>query len=210
MGTLKISDEGTVITQAHVHALTSLDARNAGIADLTGLGVFSSLERLWLYNNNISDLGPLSSLANLQDLGLGDNNISDISALSGLTKLTTINLTHNSIASIDPLASAKNLEYLWASSNQLTNVDVINNFTHMKGADLSRNKVFSAANIKLDPPKYLVMTGQVIEYDITVDFGATFSVDTPIGYDGKHIQPMSIANNGTYDASTGKITWKAD
>ena len=45
MGTLKISDEGTVITQAHVHALTSLDARNAGIADLTGLGVFSSLER---------------------------------------------------------------------------------------------------------------------------------------------------------------------
>jgi hypothetical protein len=54
------------------------------------------------------------------------------------------------------------------------------------------------------------MTGQVIEYDITVDFGATFSVDTPIGYDGKHIQPMSIANNGTYDASTGKITWKAD
>lgn len=210
MGTLKISDEGTVITQAHVHALTSLDARNAGIADLTGLGVFSSLERLWLYNNNISDLGPLSSLANLQDLGLGDNDISDISALSGLTKLTTINLAHNSVASIDPLASAKNLEYLWASSNQLTNVDVINNFTHMKGADLSRNKVFSAANIKLDPPKYLVMTGQVIEYDITVDFGATFSVDTPIGYDGKHIQPMSIANNGTYDASTGKITWKAD
>lgn len=77
MGTLKISDEGTVITQAHVHALTSLDARNAGIADLTGLGVFSSLERLRLYNNNISDLGPLSSLANLQDLGLGDNDISD-------------------------------------------------------------------------------------------------------------------------------------
>ncbi len=210
MDTLKVSNGATTITQNHVRALTSLDARNASITDLTGLSVFSALENLRLYNNNISDLSPLAPLVNLRELGLGDNNISDVSALSGLTKLTTINLAHNSVTSIDPLAGAKNLEYLWASSNQLTNVDVINNFTQMKGADLSRNQVFSAANITLDPPQYLVMTGQVIEYDVTVDFGATFSVDTPIGYDGKHIKPMSIASNGTYDASTGKITWKAD
>ncbi len=221
---------GDVMVGDAINRVTSINARYAGIKDLTGLDTFTNLSTMQLSNNDIvsvgplarltkltelemygnliADLTPLSTLTSLTKLGLGDNNLTDITPLAPLTALTTLNLSHNAITSIDALAGMTNLKYLWASGNQISNADVVNNLTSLAGGDLSTNGVLSAANITSDPEEYLVMTGQAIKTNVTVKHGDTVTATMPIGYDGKPITPMGIDNNGTFDASTGHVTWK--
>ena len=52
------------------------------------------------------------------------------------------------------------------------------------------------------------MTGQAIKTNVTVHHGDTVTAAMPIGYDGKPVTPMGIDNNGTFDAATGRVTWK--
>ena len=80
--------------------MTSLEARNANITDLTGLehatnltGLFLIAERVgneWQNSNAVSDLSPLSGLTNLTRLTINFDTITDISPLSGLTNLTSL------------------------------------------------------------------------------------------------------------------------
>ena len=89
-------------------ALTALDARDAGVSDLTGLDHAVNLAALDLGGNDIADLRVLASLPRLETLNLDatgadpwtlaplsglralslrDNGIEDLAALSGLTRL---------------------------------------------------------------------------------------------------------------------------
>lgn len=224
------ADADAVITTDAIESLTSLNARHAGIKDLTGLDTFTNLTtvqlsnndivslaplsaltkltELELYGNLIADLTPLSALTALTKLGLGDNELTDVTPLAPLTSLVTLNLSHNGITSIDALGNMTSLEYLWASGNEISNADVVNKLTALKGGDLSTNGVLSAANITSDPEEYLVMTGQVIKTAVTVKHGDIVTAAMPIGYDGKPITPMGIDNNGVFDTSTGLVSWQ--
>ena len=124
--------------------LTSLDARNSNIADLTGLehatlctgslgnenqihnleplAGLMRLESLALGGNQISDLSPLANLTNLTGMDLGWNNISDITPLANLTKLEWLNLIHNSIGDISPLANLTNLWLLHIQFNRIADI----------------------------------------------------------------------------------------
>ncbi|ATU19774.1 leucine-rich repeat domain-containing protein [Bifidobacterium choerinum] len=206
------ADADAVITTDAIESLTSLNARHAGIKDLTGLDTFTNLTtvqlsnndivslaplsaltkltELELYGNLIADLTPLSALTALTKLGLGDNELTDVTPLAPLTSLVTLNLSHNGITSIDALGNMTSLEYLWASGNEISNADVVNKLTALKGGDLSTNGVLSAANITSDPEEYLVMTGQVIKTAVTVKHGDIVTAAMPIGYDGKPITPI--------------------
>lgn len=201
----KQSDD--IITDADIAAITSVSARDAGIADLTGIDTFVALETVELYNNKIVDITPIGKLTALQKLGLGDNEIADIQALSSLESLKSVNISHNAVTSIEPLENSKGLEWLWASTNELTDALPVNSFPDLKGADLSQNHIETAYGITADPPKYLVITGNTNIYDKTVNYGDSISVKMPIGYDGKYITPTGINNDGTYDESTGTVTW---
>ena len=86
----------TPIFRGHLGNLTSLDARNANISDLTGLEGATNLkilylgaehvdaENRWINSNSVSDFSPLTGLTKLIALNLRDSNISDISAVAGL------------------------------------------------------------------------------------------------------------------------------
>ena len=108
------------ITPSEMATLTSLDADNADINDLTGLEFATNLTFLSLDSNNITDLSPLSGLTHLTSLSLYSNLISDISPLSGLTHLTFLHLGTNSISDLSPLVANTGLGrgdtvYLWGN-----------------------------------------------------------------------------------------------
>ena len=78
---------GESITLDDMAMLTTLEASNANINDLTGLEAATSLTWLYLGKNNITDISALSALATLTELSLFDNTISDISSLVPNTEL---------------------------------------------------------------------------------------------------------------------------
>ena len=96
---------GDPITTSDMVLLTSLDASNSNISDLTGLEHAINLTWLSLWNNSISDISSLSGLTNLTWLYLWSNSISDVSSLSGLINLISLNLSNNSISDLSALAT---------------------------------------------------------------------------------------------------------
>ena len=103
---------GTTITKSEMSTLTTLDAQDADINDLTGLEFATNLTILLLDKNRITDLAPLSGLTKLNILGLVGNRITDLAPLSGLTKLKRLYLGGNRITDLAPLSSLTNLTHL--------------------------------------------------------------------------------------------------
>tara|TARA_R110000823_G_scaffold210224_4_gene340448 strand:- start:7026 stop:7535 length:510 start_codon:yes stop_codon:yes gene_type:complete len=86
-----IADES--ITRAS--QLVALNCSHAGIENLDGLQVFSSLASLRLSANRIRNLLALSELQELQHLYLDSNRVIDPVPLNRLQKLQTLDLTAN-------------------------------------------------------------------------------------------------------------------
>ena len=76
---------GEDITQAEMETLQKLNAKRAGITDITGLEYAINLRQLDLSRNKISDVSPLAGLTQLKCLYLNRNKISDFSAIAGIT-----------------------------------------------------------------------------------------------------------------------------
>ena len=134
------------ITRAEMATLTSLEAEEANISDLTGLQFATNLTHLWLTINAITDLSALCDLTNLTDLVLFGNAITDISALSGLTNLEGINLNHNNISDLSALSNLTNLKHLWLSSTPISDISALSNLNNLIGLDISGTPIsdFSA------------------------------------------------------------------
>ena len=89
---------GAPITQADIATLDSLEASDADISDLTGLGFAVNLTWLDLATNNITDISVLEGLTNLTHLALSSNDIADLASLvanTGLGTGDTVDLTDN-------------------------------------------------------------------------------------------------------------------
>ena len=116
---------GDPIVATELAGLTVLEARDAGILDLTGLENATGLTRLhlgpeaggfpWDNSNDISDLSPLSGLTSLRWLNLAGNPVSDLTPLSRLTGLSYLNLQGCPIfdESLSALASLTGLTDLY-------------------------------------------------------------------------------------------------
>ena len=108
------------IPKAELIKLTTLEAEDREIVDLTGLEHATQLNWLNLYNNNVSDITPLTQLTQLTTLYLQENQISDITPLAQLTQLTYLNLRDNQIRDVSPLANLMHLETLFLANNPIT------------------------------------------------------------------------------------------
>ena len=110
---------GGTLTAGDMLKLTTLNANNADIHDLTGLQYASNLTILSLENNNISNIALLAGLSQLTRLSLANNNISDIASLGGLSQLTRLSLENNNISDVSPLAALTQLKTLHLTGNLL-------------------------------------------------------------------------------------------
>ena len=148
---------GTPIVPSQMETFTRLEARNAGINDLTGLEHAIHLKALVLGGNSVSDLSPLVGLTQLEELDLWGNSVSDISALAGLTnltllflhdnlipdispltgltKITRLNLSNNSVSDISPLAELTNLTHLWLLNNSISDISPLITNTGLGSGD---------------------------------------------------------------------------
>lgn len=144
-------------------ALTSLEASNRGIINLTGLEYCKSLSSLSLYDNQISDITPVAGLTNLSSIALQDNQISNLTPLAGLTNVTHLtmgsnqisnltplnnltNLTHlalynNHISNITPLVGLKSLNFLVLDSNQISDLTPLASLTNLTGLMIEQNQI---------------------------------------------------------------------
>ena len=129
------------ITSVEMQILTGLDARNAGISDLTGLEFATNLTRLDLGSNAITDLTPLEGLTNLTVLYLGNNTITDMSALEGLTNLTELSLYDINISDVSTLEGLTNLTTLGLENNTITDVSPLESLTNLTELSLSDNNI---------------------------------------------------------------------
>ena len=140
------------ITQAEMASLTSLEAPNSDISDLTGLEFATGLRALnlgavyvdgegYVNSNDISDLSSLSGLTNLTHLWLWDNLISDVSPLSGLTNLIQLILDNNLISDVSLLSGLTNLTHLWLGNNLISDVSPLSGLTNLTSLILYNNTI---------------------------------------------------------------------
>ena len=152
------------ITQADMRQLTSLNAKNRQITDLTGLEYASNLTELHLGENPIDDINPLMHLAQLSFLRLNDcwtithispladltqlqvldldrNLIVDVSPLAGLAGLTSLDIRYNRIEDIRPLANLTQLTRLLLNNNKIVDISPLTNLTQLTQLWLESNKI---------------------------------------------------------------------
>jgi len=110
-----------------LNTLSRLEAADADIADLTGLGYATNLRQLNLAGNGIKDLMSLGAgrdratgapigLSRLECLGLDRNGIVDLAPLASLRSLTRLSLDNNPILDLTPLSGLTKLEFLSADN----------------------------------------------------------------------------------------------
>ena len=153
------------ITKQHIQKLTTLDADDRQIKDLTGLEYATQLKTLRLWDNQIRDVSPLAGLTNLTELYLNGNQISDFTPIAGLTKLRELgigenkpkirditvlrglkkivwlNLYDGQIRDISPLAELTQLESLYLERNQIRDVSPLARLTRLKDLRLAENNI---------------------------------------------------------------------
>ena len=130
------------ITYADMKSLTTFEAPDSDITDLSGLEHATELETLDLRGNTIEDITPLKELTKLTTLDLGVNSISTIDALAGLTELVELSLEDNGITDITSLVGLVNLEVLTLADNPI--------------ADARPLAVLTDVDIDIDVTMYLV------------------------------------------------------
>jgi C1A family cysteine protease/transcriptional regulator CtsR len=133
------------IYASDLEGLTSLNAHERNITDITGLEHCTNLKLLGLWSNNISDIAPLANLTNLTMLGLWSNNINNIAPLGNLTNLTFLNLWNINISDIAPLANLTNLTTLSLGGNQISDITPLGNLTNLTYLDVGGNQISDIA-----------------------------------------------------------------
>ena len=119
------------ITAEEMEGLTSLEAQNRGIKDLTGLQFATNLRSLFLgewwhgTGNQISDLSPIAGLINLQKLWISSNPISDLTPVSGLTNLTDLVLNKTLVSDLSPVSGLTNLTRLSPGGSYISDLSPI-------------------------------------------------------------------------------------
>jgi hypothetical protein len=106
---------------SNISGVTELIIEAKGIADLTGIGAFSSLQDLYCADNALSSLN-VSMLSNLRFLDCQNNALTSLN-ITGLNNLTQMVCWVNNLSTLN-LSSTPNLVYLDCDDNAFTSLDV--------------------------------------------------------------------------------------
>ena len=137
-------------TKEQMLQLTSLNANNRGIVDITGLEFAMNLRELHLGGRNrITDLRPLANLKNLNQLHFWHRRVEgmppvtnlDISPLSGLINLEFLVLERSGISDISPLAELSNLDELSLIDNDISDISRLTGLKKLRALYLSHNQI---------------------------------------------------------------------
>ncbi|MBP5655313.1 MAG: leucine-rich repeat domain-containing protein [Clostridiales bacterium] len=118
------TDHNGFLTPEEIEAVTAIDVRKLGITDLTGIEIFTNLEKLDCSSNNIKSLDVSGNTA-LKELDCSKNGMTDLD-VSGCSELEKLNCSDNKLTELD-VSKNPNLTYLDCSNNELDELDVSKN-----------------------------------------------------------------------------------
>lgn len=130
------------ITPTHIANLTSLDAQNAGITSLEGIGLFTNLTSLVAYGNSLTSLPEeIGNLVNLNYFTYDNNAITALpESIGNLTDLTYMDGHNNQIAALpDSFYNLSSLQSVSFENNKLTTLGNVAGLTSLMVADFSGN-----------------------------------------------------------------------
>ena len=153
---------GEAVSAADLAGLESLNVRNGGVRDLSGLEVLTGLTELDLGFNpladprqlaslpaleslnldgSILDLGPLASLQGLRQLSVRHNLLDDLQPLAALTGLTELDIGDNRVEDLRPLGGLAGLTGLRADRNGIADLWPLASLAGLEALDLRANRV---------------------------------------------------------------------
>ncbi len=132
---------GATISAMEMTTLTTLNAQDASITNLTGLETATNITTLKLGNNTISNISALSGLTSLTELQLWDNQITNLSSLRGLNSLTKLYLWGNNISDISHISGLTNLTHLRLGENSISNIGAVSRLTNLTELYLNENTI---------------------------------------------------------------------
>jgi internalin A len=136
-----------VLTAEDVSTVSIIEAKGAGITDLTGLEKCKALASLTLTENKITSLAAIAGLERLQFLDVANNQVSDISPLASCTALQYVELTNNKVADVSHLGGIAALTSLYLAGNQITDISALFKLPKVWTLYLDSNKVTSLEGI---------------------------------------------------------------
>ena len=146
-------DPNLKITKRRIARLSTLNASNQGIKDLTGLEHALRLTKLIIAFNSVAGLTPLADLRGLRRLDARECNISDLTPLANLRYLVELRLSGNQIEDISPVENLPRLRRLEIDDNPLTDHSVLEQFKPINIPDPNlRAAVRSALSLPADIP----------------------------------------------------------
>ena len=144
-------------------ALVVLDARRAGVTDLTGIEHAANLEGLDLGHNPLADLRPLSSLPALRRLDL-DGTEADLWQLAALGGLQELSLRNNGLDDVWAFSSMNGLEVLDLAENRVDDLAALAALANLRVLDVSGNRLAELSPLaELERLRELHVGGNLIE-----------------------------------------------
>ena len=133
---------GEAVSAEELAGLESLEARNGGIRDLSGLEGAVGLRELDVGFNPLADLRPLAALPALESLHL-DGAAPDLAPLASLTRLKRLSLRHNGIDDLGALVSLAGLTELDVGDNRIEGLQPLAGLTRLAVLRADRNRIAS-------------------------------------------------------------------
>lgn len=142
--------------------ITSINARECSINDISFLDGASNIVQLDFSNNNIKDISVLSQLTLLKAVSFYKNKVEDISPVAELPNITVLEFTDNLITNIGNVLENQSLYSLYVSNNPLQNSEhIIDAFLKSKNVANSHLSLFM-----FKPYKEPVAPQKISLYDI--------------------------------------------
>jgi N-acetylneuraminic acid mutarotase len=194
------TNEDSLISYAEAEAILSLDVRESGISDMTGMEAFINLDSLICSENQIDSL----DVSNNTALKLLDCSVNQLASLdvSENAALTSLLCSNNQLTTLDVSKNIA-LEVLGCDGNQLTSLDISNNNLIGSG-DFDYTELNLAANPSL---KYVCVwtipfppAGVII--DTTGSPNVYFTTNCTMDIEGSNISGLTIFPNPTNDMLT--------
>lgn len=144
--------------------------KGQGITSLMGLEHAYNLTTFEAKNGEVTDLSPLKNWQSLYDLNLMDNELTSIATLAETGKTVRqvvyrqqINLANNKLTDLTPLKTWDFLKHLDVSNNALKNIEVLKEFTHLEYLNIKGNPLTKK---DVEILRELVRRGVKVETDV--------------------------------------------
>lgn len=193
----KVDSKHLIMFEEAVPKITSLDISGKNVTDLTGISVFTNLNKLLAQGNKLTNISELEKMNKLTYLNLSNNNLGkNISPVWKLTNLAELYIDNTGITNSEfaGVTNLNKLQKLSVNKNKLTYLDPIKGITTLKELYVSNNNIDNLSGIKVekfvadnqeiiiseDVNKSIVFNDKVLASRVRARLGSAVKSATPI------------------------------